>query len=271
MPRAAVGAAAGAEGVDRLLDRRLLRDPGRLQGHLRLAGIGDDSHRIGRLQLVEQQAQAALHQGELVVGLHRPADIDQEHQVGPRPLPPVAFPGLEADPDQPVLRIPGTVRHLHMGRERFVPAGRGIVVGEVVHQLLQPDRVPGRQRSFAEEATGVRVAGRVGVHAEGRERCRGHVLVGILGNRSIGFGSRRTSRRRKVAVAIRQGGRLLGPTLQILFPEPLKGTQRQSRIRSRVRCGRRQGHLLPQGFGFGPAPGARGVPFLEPIPRHLLF
>ena len=100
-----------------------------------------------------------------------PGDVDQEDEVARRP--PVA--GRSAWPVRPIRASrcsafqgqPATSTWTANG----VVARRGrVVVGEVVEQLLDPDRVLRRQRALVEEPADVGVAGGVDVDRERRER-----------------------------------------------------------------------------------------------------
>ena len=103
--------------------------------------------------------------------------------------------GFGRDPDagQPVLGLPGAGGDLDVHGEGIGAGGgrRGVIVGEVVEQLLDADGVRGREHALGEEAADVGVAGRVHVDRERRERLGRRCVEGVLGDRGVGLGVRR--------------------------------------------------------------------------------
>ena len=187
--RAAVGRAAALQLIDRREDLRLLDARRRREDQARGPGIDDDRDPVVLAELLDQPLQAPLDQRQLVRLLHRAGDVDQEDEVAGRPLGLVDRPGGDPDPRQPVIGVPGTARDLDVHGER-VRAGfrwRGIVVGEVVEQLLDADGILGRERVLREEAPDVGVAGRIHVDRERRQRLAGRPMERILHDRVIGL------------------------------------------------------------------------------------
>ncbi len=79
-----------------------------------------------------------------------------------------------------MLRRPGARAYLGRDGERMAAAVVGIAVREVVDQLLEADRVLGRQRPLAQEAAHVAVGGGVHVDGEGRHRVGGRREEAVL-------------------------------------------------------------------------------------------
>ena len=129
--------------LDRLQDRRLLVARRGRQHEPRRAGVDHDRDAVLRAQLVHEQAERLLHQRQLVGGCIEPDDVDQEHEVARRQLAAVdrAAPGARSR----TSRCSGCHgRRADLGRRRRTGARRAaprVVVGEVVHQLLDAHRV----------------------------------------------------------------------------------------------------------------------------------
>ena len=97
--------------------------------------------------------------------------VEQEDQVAGRPLLAVDLHSLQADADQPVTGLPRAAGHLDVCSEGNVVLRAGVVVVEVVDQLLDPDRVRRREPPFSEqEPPHVGVGGRVDVDREREKR-----------------------------------------------------------------------------------------------------
>ena len=169
-PGAAGGRAARLQPVDRLAGSSVLSAPLRRRQHqARRAGVDDDGHPVLLAKLLHQRAERLLDQRQLVGRLHRARDVDQEHEVARRQVSgrdatrPGGRSGRAGAP-APRGTTPTSVVH----GERVRPLRSGIAIGEVVDQLLDPDRVLRRQRALAQEAADVAVRGRVHVDREGR-------------------------------------------------------------------------------------------------------
>ena len=92
-----------------------------------------------------------------------------------------------------MLGIPRTGTDLGVDRERAVPLWLGVVVGEVVDELLDADGVLGRQAALIEEPPGVGVRRRVHVDREGRERVAPRVEEPLLVDARVALGAHRTA------------------------------------------------------------------------------
>ena len=111
--------------------------------------------------------------GSLFGCLHGAGDVDQEDQVAGRPPRLVDRLGGDADPRQPVLGIPRDSRRSRRAPRtdaRLESGGGASSIGEVIEQLLDADGVLGRQHVLGEEAADIRVAGRIDVDRERRQR-----------------------------------------------------------------------------------------------------
>ena len=138
-PRRAGGRTARLKPLHGVEDLRLLRRFRRLQHRAGLARIGDDGDRVVGLQSVDQQPECRLEQRQLVGLVHRAGDVDQEHQVGARPLGRRDVIALDADVKQLGVGVPRRRRHRHRRLERRFRAVRPrIGIGEVVDQFLHP-------------------------------------------------------------------------------------------------------------------------------------
>ncbi len=84
--------------------------------------------------------------------------------------------------------VPGRVRDLGRDRERVIAVGVGVVVGEVVDQLLDAHGVLGRPLPLVDEAPHVAVRGAVHVDGECRQRVRRHAEEDVLDDGVVGLG-----------------------------------------------------------------------------------
>jgi hypothetical protein len=155
-------------------DRLLLVARGRRQPEPGRTRVGDDAHPIVLVELgLDQKFQGLLNERKSVRGLHRPGGIDQEDEVAGRHLVLVDHPGLEADPEQVVLLGPRAGGQLEVERDGVAVLRRGVVVREVIDEVSDPDRVPGRLLAFLDAGPGIGV--RRGVNSR-RERRQSVVL-----------------------------------------------------------------------------------------------
>ncbi len=143
-------------------------------------GIDHDGHPVLRPEAGHHELEGALHQRQLVRFIHRAGDIEQEHQVAGGQLLGIEVLPLEPHQEQLVLGVPGAGAPLEGHREGVAVGRLGIVVREVVDELLHPDRVGGGQGVLVEEAPDVAVARRVDVDREGRERVAGRLQEPVL-------------------------------------------------------------------------------------------
>jgi hypothetical protein len=127
--------------VDRRKDFAFLARRGRFERGAGAARIGDDRDAIVGVELIEQQAERFLDERQLVVCVHRSRCVDQENQIGARPrrtLDRIAF-DPDADELAPGRERAGEDRDIR-GERLLRGARRGIVIGEIVDQLLGPHR-----------------------------------------------------------------------------------------------------------------------------------
>jgi len=167
----AVGAAAGLERVDGVLDGAAARHG---RGRKRDSGaprVSDDGDAVARFELIEQQEERALDERELVGVAHGARRVDQEDEV--RVGADRAWHALAGDGDahEAVERRPGCGGDVDVDGHRVSTGGRGIGVFERVDQLLDADGGSGRALTeLLEVAAHVGVRGGVDVDGEGRER-----------------------------------------------------------------------------------------------------
>ena len=91
-------------------------------------------------------------------------------------------------PVEPMFTVPRAGVDLDVRGERGTVARRGIVVGEVVDQLLDADGVLRRELAVGQELSDVAVRGRVHVDGEGRKRVLDGTAEGVLGDVVIRLG-----------------------------------------------------------------------------------
>ena len=169
--------AACAEAVDGRHDALLLGHLGRPEPHVGACRIGHDRHGVVGLEVVEQHAERVLQQRQAVLRRHRSRDVDQEHEIGARPLRAVELVALDGDVHQPVGLVPGRREHADRRQERHVGAlGARIGVGEVVDHLLDAHCVLRRQPSAVERTPHERVGRGIDVERERRNRLLRHLL-----------------------------------------------------------------------------------------------
>jgi hypothetical protein len=178
--RAARRAAARLQALQRFQDGLGLIAARSGQRGARGARVDHDGQPVALVQLLGQGLQGSLDQRELVLGGHRARDIDQEHQIHRGAAGLVQLARLDGHPGQLVGRIPRAGRGVQMDREGASVGGRGIGVGEVIHQLLDAHRVLGRQLSIGQVAPHHRVGRAIHVDREGGQRMVGHALERIL-------------------------------------------------------------------------------------------
>ena len=188
----AVGRAARAQLLDRRENLRLVQARGGREDQPRGAGVDDHRDLVVLAELLDQALQAPLHQRELVGLLHRAGDVDEEHEVAGGPAGLVDRLRGDPDPRQAVPGIPRAAGDLDMHGEGVRAGGgrRGVVIGEVVEQLLDADGVLRRQHVLGEVTADVGVAGRVHVDREGRERLGRRRAERVLRDCRVGVGVR---------------------------------------------------------------------------------
>ena len=136
--------------------------------------------RSSRAKLLDQQAEGALHERELVGRRHGAGDVEQEDEVAGRQLARVDAAALQADEHEAMVAGPGR-GHLRGGDREGIAAARiGIVVGEVVDELLHAHGIGGRTLPLGEEAAHVGVGRGVHVDREGGERARRGALEAVV-------------------------------------------------------------------------------------------
>ena len=153
----AVGRAAGVELLDGSVDGGLLVPRCRLQSEAAVPRVGDDRDAVLWTQGVDQHLHRGLDQRQAVGRHHRSGDIEQEREVARRCI--ALLDRLRAQPDQRelVLRIPRACGNFRGDRHRRVALRGGIVVLEVVDQLLNANRIRWWQLTAVQEATDVGV------------------------------------------------------------------------------------------------------------------
>ena len=87
-----------------------------------------------------------------------------------------------------MLRLPRAGRDFERAGKRVRTRGPRVVVAEIVHQFLDPHRALGRALVRIKQAPHIRIAGRVHVDRESRERLILHRAERIVGIRIVGFG-----------------------------------------------------------------------------------
>ncbi len=163
--------AARLEIVDGVEDLFPLLRRGRLQHHAGIAGIGDDRHRVRRLQLADQEAEGALQERQLVRRVHGAGDVDEEDEVGGRFVRRHHVEALDADMQELRALVPRR-RHDGYGRlERlFRRLGSFPVVGEIIDQLLDTHGIGVRQAAGQQRAADIGIGGRIDIRREGGDR-----------------------------------------------------------------------------------------------------
>ena len=139
-------------------------------------------------QLVHEQAQRLLHQGQLVRLVHRARHIEQKDQVRGRTLRIADLTALETDPHEAVFGRPRGRGHLEVRGEGHVARRRRVAVGEIVHEFLDPHGIGRRPLPLGQEAPDIGVRCRVHVHREGGERLIRHTQVGVVFPESVPLG-----------------------------------------------------------------------------------
>ena len=126
--------------------------------------------------MLHQQPQRLLDQPQPVFALHRTGHVDDEREIGGLALGGRDFAALDADPQQVVFVVEAELRRraFEMDRKRLV-VGRGVVVVEIVDELLDAHRLVGRQRAAVEVVAADRVRACVGVYRKSRKI----VVVGV--------------------------------------------------------------------------------------------
>ena len=150
--------------------------------------------------------------------------------LGGRPSPPIGLP-IKPDPRQAMVGVPGTARHLDVDRERILTRGRRVVVGKIVQQLLDPDRVLGRAHPLLEKAAHVGVARRVDVDRERRS--------GSWATRRNGFSTMRSY------ASVFAPARRAGPLPRSSTPPRAGQVPRQAHPAANVKLARRSRRLVP--------------------------
>ena len=181
-------AAPGLEFVERGHDLVVPVARGRRQHQPRSARVDHDRDPVLGPQLVHQQREGLLEQGQLVVRPHRPGDVEQEDQVAGRQVFGVDRTGVQPDAHQAVFLSPGRVPHLGGDGEGVLSSHGVPVVGEVVDHLLDAHRVDRRPLAVLDEAADVGVGRPVHVDGEGGERGRADEPEVVFGDVGVGFG-----------------------------------------------------------------------------------
>ena len=144
------------------------------------ARVDHDRDRVLGGESAEQELEGADDEGELVRLVHRPRGVDEEDEVRAGRRPRVEGVALDADVHQPGGGVPGRGHERDAGRERGLAAlGAGVVVGEVVDELLDPHRVRLRQHPAVEGRAHEAVGGGVCVDRERGDRLLGDHLDGV--------------------------------------------------------------------------------------------
>ncbi len=182
---AARRAAAGRQVVERGLYLSGLGGFRRFKHGSRTARVGDDGDQIVGPEIGNQHLEGLAQQRQLVRIVHRPGGVDQEHQIGFRRLRTLDLIALDPDPHQAGFRIPGRGHDGNIRLERLAPVrGHRIIVVEVVHHLLGPDRILGRQDAPVQRTADEGISSGVDIGGEGRHRIIGdpfHRVVGHVG------------------------------------------------------------------------------------------
>ena len=159
--------AAGARSASRMTSRS---DAGVDDSTTRARGaVGHDADRVALVEAVDEQAQAALHQLEPVLHLHRARDVDQERRDA-RACGRARATSLARMPTRRNVRPASN----GLGAVSVVDAERraarvGLVGRQRVHELLDPDGLGRRQLAAPDVVARERVGGGVDVETEGRE------------------------------------------------------------------------------------------------------
>jgi hypothetical protein len=163
------GAPARLEARDDTLDCRSVRHRRRRQTDRRIAGVGDDRDRIGRLEHVERFREHDFHEGKLVGARHAARDIHEKHEVRGLLLFARQAP-LDPDAKERGADSEEAARRGEVNGERFLRVGRRrlVAVAEAIDVLFEPDAVRLRQIAALHVAAKDVVARGVGVGGEGR-------------------------------------------------------------------------------------------------------
>ena len=203
----AVGAAPGFQTLQRIQNFLRLITRGRRQHQAGRAGIYDDGHPVPPIELAHQHLHGFLHEGQLVLGLHRTGDIQQEHQIAGGTVFLHQLAALEPHAQQVVALIPGTGMQLHMGRKGMrALLWTGVVVLKIIDQLLYAHGIGGRALPILQESPHVAVRGGIDINGEGRQRMLAHATIRILANLIILLQTGAVERLRRNSVISRCAG-----------------------------------------------------------------
>ncbi len=197
-PLAAVGRSAGIKTFDRVVNPLPLTRRRRRQHEAARTRIHHDADPVVVSQRVHEHAEAGLDERQFVGRRHRSRHVDQQHDVARGDLALIDRPGANADEQELVVRRPRALADLRGHRHR--PARRRLRIREpeVVHQLLDANRIHRRQLALREEAAHVRIRRGVHVGGERRERVvRGQLELVFLNARvRFSVGERRVAARK---------------------------------------------------------------------------
>ena len=240
----AVGRTAGVKAGDGAVDVGLAITRCRRQDQAAVARVDDNRHAVLAAKRVGQHPHRRLDQWELVLRLHRPGHVEQEHQIARGRFRSRQRAALQPDQRQVVGRIPRARRQLGRHREWLACRCLAVVEPEVVDQLLDADGIERREVAVGEEPAHVGIRRRVHVDGERGQRVRGHSAKRVLGDRRVAFtGSSRAGPAREVAANTVCGA--------ASYPagDP---TDHASRLAGRVTASGRSGHgnRLGQGRHF---------------------
>ena len=183
--RRAVGAAGGGKIFHRVADHGLFRPVDTLQYHSILISIGDKRNPVLCPKLLRQQPEGPLHKRKLVVIAHGTGHINQEDQIGGRPLLLGDLLRLKAYHQKLRLLIPGAGSNPEGSGEGLSLLGVRIIIAEVIDHLLDPHRVRRHLTACQHHPPQIGVRGRVHIRREGGKRRAKHAAPGIF--RRIGI------------------------------------------------------------------------------------
>ena len=212
----AVGGAARVQAIEGGENPRPLVSWRRLQHEARCAGVDDDGHAVVCGQLAGQQTEGVFEQRQLVLAVHGPGHVQQEHQIRRWTSFRVRLVAADTDGQQQGLVVPRRRRDLGADRERRVAIlWQRIVIRKVVDQFLDAHRVRRRQPSVVQKAPHVGIGAGVHVDAECRHGVFANEPDGVVVQRRVVFPIRRLDRPDDIGVEWlrRRSGRILGEQL----------------------------------------------------------
>ena len=163
-----MGGATSFQPIEGLTNLVLLISRSRFQYHSGTAGVDNHRDSIPLSQLVCEESERVLEQGQLVGRLHRTGDVDQEHQIGGGALRSRDVEALDAHSKQPGVGVPRGGSQFRGHAERHLAVGRRrVAVVEIVDHFLDAHCVLGRELAGVEEPPHIGIRARVDVNGEG--------------------------------------------------------------------------------------------------------